>query len=277
MHGGANLLEQCRHVEFRGLADAAAQHDDAVQHAGRLRDGIARRLAETGESFHGGLLVAVKRAVGNAIDVVGVCIFSGFCILREFAVVAQHRTEGNAFLGDELLPPLAGSAVNLGAAVVTHKHLVVGSYADTKSCPEDETDEVVVLFHAARIADFFVQHRQCACQSLAVGEQVGIVVDEDGQPELIFQKGTQSDSPFETGEVGEPVGKHAVGIVRGSRKGEADGDGLVGKLVDDVLESVAEVFQQLRQIVGMGGQFKSLGYRLTAPHRRKTEMRAAGV
>ena len=162
VHGGANLLEQCRHVEFRGLADAAAQHDDAVQHAGRLRDGIARRLAETGESFHGGLLVAVKSAVGNAVYVVRVCISVGFFIMREFTIIAQHRTEGNAFLGDELLPPLAGSAVNLGAAVVTHKHLVVGSYADTKSCPEDETDQILVLFHTARIADFFVQHRQCA-------------------------------------------------------------------------------------------------------------------
>ena len=277
VHFGAEFLQQGGEVEFRCLADAAAEHDDAVQHAGGLRDGVSRCLSETFEGLQRGLAVAFEGAVGDAVDVVGILVAAGVVILRQFAVVAQHGAERNAFLGDEFLSPLAGRAVDFRAAVVAHEHLVVGGDADAEARAEDEADEVVVLLHAAGRTDFLVEHGECARQRLAVGEQVGVVVDEDGQPELTFQKGSQCDPALKTGEVGEPVGKDTVGIVCRAREGEADGHGLLRELVDNMLEASPQILQKLREVVGVGGQFESVGDSLTAAHCREPEMRAAGV
>ena len=277
VHVGADFAEQCGHVELGGLADAAAEHDDAVEDAGGLRDGVACGLAEAVEGLQGGLLVAVEGAVGDAVDVVGVGVFGGLGVVGQLAVVAQHGAERDAVLGDELLSPLAGRAVDFRAAVVAHVHLVVARDADAEAGAEDEADEVAVLLHAAGIADALVEHGQRAGQRLAVGEQVGVVVDEDGQVELLFEERAQSHAALKAGEVAQPVGDHAVGVVRRSGKGEADGHRLLGKLVDDVLETRPQILQQLREVVGVGGEFEGVGDRLAAPHRREPEMRAAGV
>ena len=277
VHFGAEFLEQGGHVELGCLADAAAEHDDAVEHAGCLRDGVARRLPEASEGSECGLAVAGEGAVGDAVDVVGVCVLRGVVVLGQLAVVAQHGAEGDAFLGDELMSPLAGGTVDLRTAVVAHEHLVVGGDADAEAGAEDESDEVVVLLHAAGMADFLVELRKCARQRLAIGEQVGVVVDEDGQPELVLQIGAQRDAAFEAGEVGETAREHAVGVVRRSGEGETDGHGPFRKLVDDVLEPGPQILQQLRKVVGVGGEFEGVGDSFATSHGREAEMGAAGI
>ena len=91
--------------------------------------------------------------------------------------------------------------------------------ADAEAGAEDEADEVVVFFHAAGLAEPLVDVWQGAGQCLAVGEEVGVVVDEDGQPELTLQEGAEGDAALEGGEVGEAGGEDAVGIVGGAGEG----------------------------------------------------------
>ena len=188
-------------------------------------------------------MIPCKRTFGNTVNIVRIGVCRCLVVLRSLAIVAQHGTERDTFLGDKILSPLAGRTVNLGTAVVAHEHLVVGGHPDTETGAEDESDEVMVLLHPAGLANLFVKHRQRTGQCLAISEQVCVIVDKYRQPERILQKSTQRHTALKAGEIGETVGENAVRIVCRTRKRETDGHRFVRQLVDDMPEARPQIPQ----------------------------------
>ena len=142
-------------------------------------------------------------------------------------------------------------AEGLNTRVIARVQLALGHKAKAEARTERIAQKGVVALGAAQSLQTLVDLGKCSRQSLAIGVEVGVVVDIDGDAELLFQEGAEGHSVAERWEVGEVESTdNAIGIIGRTGEGKADCYGLVVELRDDALEALDHSGHTAVQIVG---------------------------
>jgi hypothetical protein len=111
---------------------------------------------------------------------------------------------------------------------------------------------------------------------LAVGEQVPVVVDVDGDGEAFLEHRAERDPAAKARQVAQ-VADDAAGVVRGAGEGEADGRGHRGATRPDEVKPLHDPREAPVQVVPAGRHGDALRHLPAALHRRKAETGTAGV
>ncbi len=75
----------------------------------------------------------------------------------------------------------------LYTGVITAVQFAIYNNADTKTCTECITDEVIILLGATTCLKFLIDGRQRAAQCLAIGKEVSIIINIYRDTKLTFK------------------------------------------------------------------------------------------
>ena len=169
-------------------------------------------------------------------------------------------------------------AESLHAGVIATVKLTVDDSTDSQTCAEGVADEVVVTLRAAGLGKPFVDFRKHAAESLSVGVEVAVVVDEHGNPESVLKERPEGDPIPERREVREVASDDSVRIVGGPGEAEADGGRFfLAKFLLYLFESCDHRAEAAVKVVGVGRKRDWFTAELSAFHRAEDHVGAAGV
>ncbi len=146
----------------------------------------------------------------------------------------------------------------------------------SKPCPQSDAEEIVEAFGGARLRQHLVGLGEQPGDGFAVGEEVTVIVDEDGDAESLLQKGPQGYPASVGGQVAHVV-DDPMGIIGRPGKGEADGRGFLAQLVRYGFESLHHAVETLVQVPGVSRQADRSDHFVLALHGGKYEIGAPGI
>jgi len=264
------------HEEGGGAGDATADDHKAVDKGHGLGDGVADGLAEAAVGFAGGCSVASGLAEGDPGNDLGIGgIFEGdACGLGE---KAAETVDGCALLyvaaGLELV---AQEADFHAGGVVAEEKVAIADEAATETGAEGDAHEIAVAPGATGLLEEAIDVREEALEGFAVGEEVAVIVDEDGNAEVLLEHRAEGDAATEAGEIRE-VADDAAAVIGGAGEGEADGNRRGGEALADLLEALDDIVEAVVEFVSFGGDAGEMEKEFTTLDGRKLQERATGV
>ncbi len=192
-------------------------------------------------------------------------------------VFAAHRANAGSFLGERIPLVAVSQAPDFACCrVVAQEELPVVHHSPAETGPQREGDQVPEAPSLSRLGEPLVHPGQESPQRLAVGEQVAVVVDEDGNAVPVLEHRSQRDAAAEGGEVAE-VADDPRAIVCRSGKGEGDRRRFPSRGREDLVEAFAKLVEARFQLVGARRKRKGLEQELPAANRVEDQLGPARV
>ena len=133
-----------------------------------------------------------------------------------------------------------------GRVVAVHQHLI-NNYSSAEARADGHAEQVLVAFRVALLLQQLVHLGKQAVEGFAVGKQVAVIVDENGDVEFVLQHGLQRHTAAKMGQVLQ-VADDAVGIVGGAGEAEADGRALCATELFALMETGDDFLQHFLKV-----------------------------
>ena len=168
-------------------------------------------------------------------------------------------------------------AENLNARVIATIESAIHHEAKTEARTKCEAEKVAISFCGTRLLEHTVDAWKCATCSLAISEEVCIVVDKYGDSEVLLEHRAKCYTIAERWEVRQEATDNAITIIRWAREGKAYGNRLLAQLCNDSLEALDKGAKTKVEVVSHRWHSYVFGAGLAVLHCVKNEICATSV